>query len=208
MTTTVAKVSSRIAELEAELEKEFLAQLAEKRKQFRYSVEQGRIAFDCEMCVIHTKLRKHWIRFLWDAPRFSLILAPVIYSLALPLLLLDAWLWVYQGLCFPVYGIEKAERSNYVILDRGHLEYLNWIERINCDYCSYANGLIAFAREVSSRTEQYFCPIKHASRCAGPHLRYHDFADFGDGDGYRAKWKQLRAELKPGQLKSDESTTV
>lgn len=137
------------------------------------------------------------MKFLWDAPRFSLILAPVIYSLALPLLLLDAWLWVYQTLCFPVYGIEKAERARYIVLDRGHLEYLNWIERFNCDYCSYANGLIAFAREVSSRTEQYFCPIKHASRCSGPHMRYHDFIDYGDGDDYRVKLKKLREELKP-----------
>jgi hypothetical protein len=196
MSTNGKKISSRIAELEAELEKEFLAQLAEKQKQFHYGVKKGRVAFDCEMCAIHTKLRKHWIRFLWDAPRFSLIIAPVIYSLALPLLLLDAWLWVYQGLCFPVYGIAKAERSRYIVLDRGHLDYLNWIERFNCDYCSYANGLIAFAREVSSRTEQYFCPIKHASRCAGPHLRYHDFADYGDAVGYRAKWKKLRDELR------------
>ena len=189
MSAPVTKISSRIAELEAELEKEFLAQLAEKQKQFQYSVEKGRVAFDCQMCAIHTKLRKHWIRFLWDAPRFSLILAPV--------LLLDAWLWVYQGLCFPVYGIEKARRSDYVVLDRGHLEYLNWIERINCDYCSYANGLIAFAREVSSRTEQYFCPIKHASRRAGEHARYRDFVDYGDADAYREKWKKLRNELKP-----------
>ena len=195
--TQAAKISSRIAELEAELEKEFLAQLAEKQKKFRYGIEKGRVAFDCEMCVIHSKLKKPWMVFLWDAPRFSLILAPVIYSLALPLLLLDAWLWVYQTLCFPVYKIAKVDRSQYVVLDRGHLEYLNWIERFNCDYCSYANGLIAFAREVSSRTEQYFCPIKHASRCAGPHLRYHDFADFGDAEGYRAKWKKLRAELQP-----------
>ena len=191
-----AKISSRIAELEAELEREFAEALAEKRKQFRYAVEKGRVAFDCQMCAIHAKLRKPWIKFLWDAPRFSLILAPVIYSLALPLVLLDAWLWVYQALCFPVYGIAKAERSRYIVLDRGHLQYLNWIERFNCDYCSYANGLIAFAREVSSRTEQYFCPIKHASRCAGPHLRYHDFIDYGDAEAYREKWKKLRDELK------------
>jgi hypothetical protein len=196
MNPSAVKISSRIAELEAELEKEFHEQLAEKRKQFRYNVEKGRIAFDCEMCVIHAKFKKHWIRFLWDAPRFSLILAPVIYSLIVPLVLFDAWLWAYQGLCFPVYGIKKAVRSDYVVLDRGNLQYLNWIERVNCDYCSYANGLIAFAREVSSRTEQYFCPIKHASRCAGPHLRYHDFVDFGDAEAYRKNWKKLRAELK------------
>ena len=33
--------------------------------------------------------------------------------------------------------------------------------------------------------------------CAGPHLRYHDFVDYGDADAYRAKWKKLREELKP-----------
>jgi hypothetical protein len=195
--TQTPKISTRIAELEAELEKEFHAQLAEKQKQFRYSVEKGKILFDCEMCVIHTKLKKHWIRFLWDAPRFSLILAPVIYSLIVPLALFDAWLWVYQTLCFPIYGIKKVERKNYIVLDRGNLEYLNWIERFNCDYCSYANGLIGYAREIASRTEQYFCPIKHASRCAGAHLRYHDFVDFGDAEAYRENWKKLREELKP-----------
>jgi hypothetical protein len=195
--TQAKKISARIEELEAQLEKEFGAQLAEKRKEFRYSFDKGRISFECEVAAVHRKLRKSWIRFLWDAPRFSLIVAPVIYSLAVPLVLLDAWLWVYQALCFPVYRIEKVERARYVLLDRGHLEYLNWIERFNCDYCSYANGVIAYAREVSSRTEQYFCPIKHASRFAGPHLRYHDFADFGDANGYRAKWKMLRDELEP-----------
>ena len=197
MSQKAEKISNRIAELEAELEKEFLAALAEKRKEFQYSVEKGRVAFDGGVQAVHAKLRTPWIKFLWNAPRFSLILAPVIYSLAIPLVMLDAWLWVYQTLCFPVYGIEKVRRSSYVVLDRGHLKYLNWIERYNCDYCSYANGLIAYAREISSRTEQYFCPIKHASRCAGPHLRYHDFADFGDASGYRARWKKLREELKP-----------
>lgn len=190
------QIASRIVAFEQELEKEFEEGLAEKRRQFRYTVEKGRIAFDCEMCVLHAKLRKGWMRFLWDAPRYSLITAPVIYSLAIPLVLLDAWLWLYQMLCFPSYGIPKVERSRYIFLDRGHLQYLNWIERANCDYCGYANGLVAYAREVTSRTEQYFCPIKHASRCAGPHGRYHDFSDFGDGKAYRTRIKSLRDELR------------
>jgi hypothetical protein len=191
------KISARIAELEAELEKEFAAHLAEKRKQFRYGIEQGRVAFDSEMFSLHAKLRQSSIRFLWEAPRFSLIVAPMIYSLAAPLVLLDVWLWLYQSICFPVYKIKKVERARYIVFDRSSLPYLNTIQRFNCDYCSYANGLIAYAREVASRTEQYFCPIKHASRCAGAHLRYHDFVDYGDAEAYRSKWKELRDELKP-----------
>lgn len=194
--TPKTSIAERLAAFEQELEEEFEAGLAEKRERFRYTLKKGRIAFDCEMCVIHSKLRKGVLAFLWDAPRFSLVTAPVIYSLAIPLLLLDAWLWVYQTLCFPAYGIKKVERSRYVFLDRGHLRYLNWIERFNCDYCGYANGLVAYAREVTSRTEQYFCPIKHASRCAGPHERYHDFSDFGDAQSYRSRLKKLRDRLR------------
>jgi len=191
-----ASISARLAAFERELETEFEGGLPEQRRQFRYSLERGRAAFDCEMCALHAKMRKGWLRFLWDAPRFSLVTAPVIYSLAIPLLLLDAWLWFYQTLCFPSYGIPKVERSRYVLLDRRHLRYLNWIERVNCDYCGYANGLVAFAREVTARTEQYFCPIKHASRCAGPHARYHDFSDFGDAESFHAKTQKLRSELR------------
>jgi hypothetical protein len=40
------------------------------------------------------------------------------------------------------------------------------IEKINCAYCSYANGAIASVREMASRTEIYWCPIKHAAACS------------------------------------------
>lgn len=192
-------IAERIAELERELEAKLEEEIADKRRRFRYTVEKGRVAFDCGMCAVHERLSKHWIRYLWDMPRYSLLVAPAIYSLAAPLVLLDAWLWLYQSVCFPVYGIEKVDRSRYILLDRGGLRYLNWLERFNCDYCGYANGLIAYAREIASRTERYFCPIKHASKCAGLHPRHQEFAEFGDAEAYRAKMASLRAELKrPG----------
>ena len=124
-------------------------------------------------------------------------MAPVIYSLLVPVALLDAWLWLYQAACFPIYRIKKVDRSLYVRLDRGHLQYLNWIEGLNCNYCGYCNGVIAYAHEVASRTEQYFCPIKHALKQEGAHARYKDFLDFGDAASYREKWKKLRDELRP-----------
>ncbi len=156
----------------------------------------SRVAFDEGLAALHERLRVHWVAYLWAMPRYSLLVCPVIYSLTVPLLMLDAWLWLYQAVCFPVYGIEKVKRSQYILLDRGHLRYLNWLERLNCDYCGYANGLVAYAREVSSRTEQYFCPIKHAARCPGAPPRYLKFADFGDAKAYHAALKPLRDELK------------
>jgi hypothetical protein len=197
MENKVEEIVTNIEKLEHELESEFEKELATKRKQFHYSLKKGRAAFECAMCDLHAKLRKSWIKFLWEAPLLSLLVAPVIYSLSVPLVLLDAWLWLYQAVCFPAYGIEKVDRSRYIAFDRGKLEYLNWIEGINCDYCAYANGVVAYAREVASRTEQYFCPIKHSHGCAGEHNRYGHFLDFGDAEAYRKKLTDLREQLRP-----------
>ena len=62
----------------------------------------------------------------------------------------------------------QVKRSEYVIIDRNHLSYLNLIEAFNCVYCGYANGVIAYVREIASRTEQHWCPIKHALRIPTP----------------------------------------
>lgn len=121
--------------------------------------------------------------------------APVIYSCIVPFVLLDIWVSVYQWVCFPVYGIAKVRCSDYIAIDRWKLGYLNLIEKANCDYCSYANGLIAYVREIASRTEQYWCPIRHARAIKGPHQRYRMFVDYGDARGYQRQQPVLRQEL-------------
>ena len=74
------------------------------------------------------------------------------------------------------FGFEHGK----LVFEQEVLRYLNLIEKINCAFCSYANGLIAYAREIASLTEAFWCPIKHAKRLQGVHSRYKDFADFGD----------------------------
>jgi hypothetical protein len=95
-----------------------------------------------------------------------------------------------------VYAIPRVRRGDYLAFDRGQLTYLNAIEKINCEYCAYANGLIAYVREIASRTEEYWCPIKHARRVLGLHARYGSFVDYGDGDAYRHDLECLRAEAR------------
>lgn len=34
------------------------------------------------------------------------------------------------------------------------------MEKVNCVYCSYFNGLMSYLREIAGRTEQYWCPIR------------------------------------------------
>jgi hypothetical protein len=79
-----------------------------------------------------------------------LLTAPVIYSAIVPIALIDVWLTLYQTICFPVYGIPRVPRSRFLVVDRHHLAYLNGIEKLNCVYCGYANGMFAYLREVAT----------------------------------------------------------
>lgn len=182
----------RIRELQQGLQDE----LEEKRKEFRYRIEAGRVRFGAEMLARHRALRVSLLSFLRHPRPLFILTAPVIYALIVPLVLLDLFVALYQAVCFPVYGVERVRRADHVVVDRHQLAYLNGLQKLNCAYCGYANGVISLAREVAARTEQYWCPIKHAARVAEPHARYGGFADFGDAEAYRARQPALRADLR------------
>tara|TARA_R110000868_G_scaffold161397_11_gene391678 strand:- start:1288 stop:1881 length:594 start_codon:yes stop_codon:yes gene_type:complete len=192
MSKTLSELQARISALEDEFERE----LAARRSQFKYIVENRRVKFEAEARRHHRRLRTGLLRFLRRSPIMHYVTAPVIYSLALPIVLLDIFVSVYQWVCFPVYGIRKVKRSNYIALDRRNLSYLNLIEKLNCEFCGYANGVIAYVREVASRTEQYWCPIKHSRRVSSCHHRYYNFIDYGDADGFRTRAEKLRENVR------------
>lgn len=102
--------------------------------------------------------------YLLEAPLLNILTTPIIWSCLLPAAILDLVVSIYHGVCFPVNGIPKVKRSDYIIIDRHALPYLNLIEKINCEYCGYFNGLIAYVQEIAARTEQYWCPIRHARK--------------------------------------------
>jgi hypothetical protein len=154
--------------------------------------------FDKELRDTHRTLRQSIPAYILKGNLLSLLTAPVIYSLLLPLVMLDVWVTLYQVICFPVYGIARVPRHRYFAVDRHRLAYLNGIEKVNCTFCAYANGLIAYVREVAARTEQYWRPIKHARAIPAPHRRYHLFLDYGDGLGYREELPALRRAVKAG----------
>ena len=146
--------------------------------------------------------------YVLEGDVLSLLTAPVIYSLLLPLILLDSWVTLYQSICFPIYGIARVPRRRYFAVDRHKLAYLNGIEKLHRTFCSYANGLIAYVREVAARTEQYWCPIKHARTIPAPHSRYHLFFDYGDAERYSGDLEPLRGALRgtlSGKDRSDAS---
>ena len=141
-------------------------------------------------------LKQGVLAYIREGSLLSLLTAPVIYSLLLPLAVLDAWVTIYQWVCFPIYGIVRVRRGSYFLIDRHRLAYLNAIEKVHCTFCSYANGVIAYVREVAARTEQYWCPIKHARPVPTPHTRYELFFDYGNATRYRRELAALRRTLR------------
>jgi hypothetical protein len=192
MITQLDMLMEKLRGVQSEIEVE----LAKRREELRFHLENRRIVFEKEVLRIHRGIKTRATRYLIDANPLMILTAPVIYSLIVPIVLLDLWVMAYQAICFPVYKIPKVRRRDYLVFDRHHLAYLNIIEKINCAYCSYCNGAIGFVREVAARTEVYWCPIKHARRVLGPHPHYQGFADFGDAQGFREKQAATKHGVK------------
>jgi hypothetical protein len=181
MSASIASLTKRIAALELELE----AELAKRSAGLRHGLEKGEERFAEEIQRRHRELKTGLATYIFKAPPLVILTAPVIYALILPFVLLDVFVVVYQFVCFPFYGIEKVRRGDYFVFDRQYLAYLNAVEKFNCAFCSYGNGVIVYVREVASRTEQHWCPIKHARRLIGAHAAYAGFADYGDAEAFR-----------------------
>jgi hypothetical protein len=191
----IIRLSGSIRALERELE----VALAKRRVELNYEVHDGVAHFEHAVIEKHRLLKARLLNYILGARPAMILTAPVIYALVIPVLLLDLFVAVYETVCFPVYGIPRVRRSDYLAFDREHLAYLNVIEKLNCAYCAYANGVFGYVREVGSRTEQYWCPIKHARRVLGTHARYGSFVDYGDADAYRHELEELRARARSAE---------
>ncbi len=196
MTDTVREEIAQLAGSIRALERQLELALAKRRIELNYKMQDGVAQFEHALIAKHRLLKARLWSYVFNARPALILTAPVIYSLIIPLILLDLFAALYQAVCFPVYGLRRVRRRDYLAFDRGQLAYLNAIEKINCEYCAYANGLIAYIREIASRTEEYWCPIKHARRVLGVHARYGSFVDYGDGDAYRHELERLRTEAR------------
>ncbi|KCV81952.1 hypothetical protein ATO10_08903 [Actibacterium atlanticum] len=191
MEPNIDTIRARLAELREALQQEIEA----RRERFRYRVRHGRVEFEQDARRAHREARESLRSFLSRAKLRVIVTAPLIYALILPIALLDGFVSLYHAICFPVYGIAKVKRADHIAIDRQHLAYLNGLQRLNCIYCGYCNGVISYVREIAARTEQYWCPIKHARRLHDTHDLYGGFLDYGDAGDYRGELTRLRAEL-------------
>lgn len=191
MNEKIRHILAQITDLEDELR----TSLNQQEHSLRYQIKGKRVEFERTVTDAHRQLKTGLFRWFLAVRPQNYLTAPVIYGMIVPLLLLDICVTFYQATCFPIYRIAKVRRADYIVFDHRHLAYLNIFDKAHCLFCSYANGLIAFALEITARTEQYFCPIKHAHKILGAHARYPRFLDYGEAEDFQAKREALRTEL-------------
>ncbi len=200
------KLEAILNEIRA-LESKVESELIEAQKNLNYHLKKRKVVFEKNILAQHRLIKHSLVKTLFGGTLGNYLAIPFIYSMIIPAVILDAFLFVYQNVALRFLKIPLVERRKYMIIDRHKLAYLNFIEKLNCAYCGYFNGLIAYAREVAARTEQYWCPIRHARRLRGAHSRYHSFTPYGEGERYESDLKRLRESLikenkQPGDSES------
>ena len=146
------------------LEKELYEELQKRQEEFFYKIQGRKVRFEQAVRRHHKTLATGFFAYIFQARLRNILTIPFIWVGLIPALLMDGFASLFQTICFPVYQIPKVRRREYIVIDRHSLAYLNIIEKVNCMYCSYFNGLIAYVHEIAARTEQHWCPIKHARR--------------------------------------------
>ena len=191
MNDSLNNILQRMAELEDELR----SAVHEQESRMFFQIKGKRVEFESSVKAAHRKLKSGLFHWLVTYRPQNLITGPLIYGMIVPLLLMDAFVSFYQWACFPIYGIAKVRRADYLVFDRRQLAYLNIIEKFHCTYCEYGNGLMSYMAEILARTEEYFCPIKHAHKVLGTHRRYNRFLAYGDAADYEARLEEYRVAL-------------
>lgn len=191
MNENVRRLLKKIEALEDELREVLLKQKAD----VVYKIKGQRVEFERAVLEAHRQFKTGLLRWLITSRIQNVLSAPIIYGILPMWCLLDISLSLFQAICFRLYGIPLVPRSKYIIIDRHRLAYLNIIEKINCIYCGYVGGLLSYGREISSRTEQYWCPIKHAHKLLDEHDKFIYFSDYGDASGYQKNSEEARKDV-------------
>ena len=191
MNEKITQLLDQISALEADL----LKAVQEQEASALFKIHGKRVEFEESVRQAHRQLKNGFFRWLVTNRPQNLITGPIIYAMIFPLMMLDLCVSFYQWACFPIYGVTRVRRADYIVFDRHHLGYLNFIEKFHCTYCEYGNGLMSYMTEILARTEEYFCPIKHAHKILGTHAHYNRFLDYGDAANYEARLEEYRVAL-------------
>ena len=124
MSPTIAEILERLGQAEDDLEKAF----AERREAMAFLLRGRKAVFDARIAALHRALRTGTWAYVRRARPSVVLSAPFILAVAAPLAVLDLFVTVYQAVCFPVHGLKKVPRGDFIVFDRAQLGYLNAIE--------------------------------------------------------------------------------
>lgn len=106
---------------------------------------------------------------------------PFIYMMFIPAVFIDISVFIFNHICFRLYAIPLVQRRHYVKVDRHKLAYLTPIQKLNCVYCGYVNGVFAYAVRIAGDTEKYWCGIQHQKDpFYGIPPHHKDFLEYGN----------------------------
>lgn len=198
----MARIDELLGKIEA-LENELVQELRAIEPKLMYTIRDKKVRFSAEIKKQHRLMIRKWFNYVYDSGFMITLTMPLVWMILIPALVLDAVVSLYQLICFPVYGIPFVKRGEYIVMDRHSLRYLNIIEKLNCTYCAYFNGLMGYLREVAARTEQYWCPIRHARSIRPAHSRYRHFFAYGDAEAYRQGLSGVRKRFEDVEPRED-----
>lgn len=185
------KIREIIDEIEA-MKIKLGEEIDKQESHISYEIQNGYVRFEKKVLDRQRENMKNLLSWLREVPLLHFLTAPLIYAMVIPAIIFDVVLFVYQQIAFRVFKFQFIKRSDYLHFDHHYLGYLNPIEKLNCLYCSYFNGLMLYASAIAGRTELYFCPIKHAKKVVSEHKYYKEFLFYGDENDYQEKLKELR----------------
>lgn len=184
MQETIRDILEKIESLNQDLRKEY-DRLATK---YGFSLARRKVIFLEEFRKRNKSFKVPAWRYVIPTNIRHILSIPFIYGMIIPAIILDVGVTLYMHAAFRLYRIPLVRRGDYIVYDRRFLDYLNWIQKLNCLYCSYVNGLFAYCVEIGARTERYWCPIKAASKPRFSHGWYKDFADYGNPEEWKEKF--------------------
>jgi hypothetical protein len=123
--------------------------------------------------------------------------APFIYSMIIPIVIFHIFLEIYHQITFRLCHIPLVSYKDHFVFDRRHLDYLNVLEKFNCIYCGYYNGLIGYAREIGGH-KRYWVP--HQTRTQNFLTSIHSTRIFMNISMQKAAKKERIELRKTGKL--------
>src|SRR4030065_416775 len=120
MNNRIHQILDQISALENELH----TAIEQEGGRLRYQLEGKRVTFERTIKEAHLKVRVGGRRWFLTVRPQNFLTAPIIYGLIFPLVLFDLCISFYQLTCFPIYGVARVRRANYIVMDPHHTAFL------------------------------------------------------------------------------------